>query len=140
MSQLNKEFFIPGVKHVCRFCDTPLAKVKNSLLVPLASKAHLTIVTENGIIHRFNCCKQCAKKDFKGNEILQQVWNDDVQMWKNLEIMEGLDQQEAEKRAEILRKEKIILDFVGVELDIKQAEKVFKQAERFAKKIKKGKK
>ena len=140
MSQLKKDFYIPGVKHECRFCGTPLAKVKNGLLVPLASKAHLTIVTEGGIAHRFNCCKQCAKKDFKDNPILQEVWENDVEMWKNLEIMEDIEQAAAEEKASLLKKEKVILDFVGVELEMKQGDSVLKKARKRIEKFKRGKK
>jgi hypothetical protein len=140
MSQLKQDFYIAGVKHECRFCGTPLAKLKEGILFPLANKAHLTIITENGTLHRFNCCKQCAKKDFKNNPILQEVWESDVDMWKKLEIMEGVDQEDAEKRADILKEQKIVLDFVGVEMELKHANAVMKKAEKRIKKLKKDKK
>lgn len=139
MNQLRKDFYIPGVKHECRFCGTPLAVVKEGLLRPLASKAHFTIVTENGIIHRFNGCKQCAKTDFSNNEILQQVWEDDVDMWRKMEIMEGLDIESAEQKALTLKQEKVILDFCAVELELKQGEAVLEKAKKRLEKFKKGK-
>ena len=61
-------------------------------------------------------------------------------MWKNLEIMEDIEQAAAEEKASLLKKEKVILDFVGVELEMKQGDSVLKKARKRIEKFKRGKK
>lgn len=146
MSQLNicKDYFQPGQKHVCRFCQTPIAKNVDGVLRALGNKAHVQCVLESGTVHRFNCCLECAEKiDWKSGDALQQVWEHDCEIWKNIEVLEGESQKEAEKRMHNLKKQRVIPNFVFVEKSLSEGlkgEKSAKEAFKKHSKIKHNKK
>lgn len=109
MSRLNN-FFVPGVEHVCRFCETPLAKRIGNVLSPLSNIGHVYLLLKSGKIHRFNCCKDCAKKkDFTEPGLLRRIWEGDCEQWKTLEEREG--SCSAKEDCEARKKEDIVEDF-----------------------------
>lgn len=121
-TQAKKPYFKAGQYHVCRFCETKLAQVKGSLLEPLPSKAHVTIVLENGILHRFNCCKDCAKNRVFLKD-LQSIWLEDLEIFKQAEISQGIEQTQAEGIFCKLASLKVLENFCAVEMDLKDSDK-----------------
>lgn len=137
MSQLNirLDYYQPGVHHVCRFCSTPLAKLKDGKLTTLGTKVHVVMLLKSGTIHRFNCCGQCAKTtNWTEEGVLQQVWDKDCEVWKNAEVVSGVDQEEAEARMKELQKDIAVSDFVFIEKSLKDGDRGTMLAKRRLKK------
>ena len=131
MSQLNENFYQAGSHHVCRFCSTPLARLKEGKLRPLASKAHVLMLLVTGTIHRFNACKNCVKnKDFAEKGLLRKIWELDIKVWKNLEVLQGEDIKEATERANKLLKIDIVPDFFYREVELKDGPRGEKKAKK----------
>ena len=101
MSQPKQDYYKPGSHHVCRFCDTPLAKLVNGKLRSLSSKAHVSMLLDSGVNHRFNACKQCVKRNEFTVDTLKSIWEQDIDNLKNISILEGEDQEVAEARKEL---------------------------------------
>lgn len=58
---MMKPFFVPGAYHVCRFCRTPIKKLKDGKLVPLANFAQMMIPYAEGGFFNINGCLDCLK-------------------------------------------------------------------------------
>lgn len=123
MSKLNirKDYFKPGEHHVCRFCSTPIGKVDNQGMSALANKGHGVILLKTGTVHRFNCCKQCLKSiDFSQPGVLQQVWELDCEVWRDIELKEGESLEDANRRMEDMKSMEVVEDFFFAEMELSQ--------------------
>lgn len=136
MNQPNKDYFESGKKHVCRFCNIDLAKVKKSSLVPLDNKAHFTILIENGIMHRSNACKQCVKSiDRKDTKLLQTIWEHDIECLKSLDLQEGCQTKESQERYTDLKNLQVVPNFLIKEIELKDSERALKIAQKKSKEL-----
>lgn len=129
MNLPKDDFYVPGEKHVCRFCATPMASIIEGVLKPLANKAHVTMLLKSGTIHRFNCCAHCAKKTkFDEPGLLQAIWDGDCRAWKSLETLQGECAEECEARLQVKLQEQVVADFFVRELSLTDAPKAIKLA------------
>lgn len=68
----NSHYFVPGEKHLCMFCDVPIARLKDGKLSPLGNKAHVLMAKRHGGLYVINCCGDCARRvDFANANVLR---------------------------------------------------------------------
>lgn len=80
--KFKHDFYKKGEYHVCRICETPIAKVRDGQLVELSNKAHVIVPLDNGSLYRFNACRDCAK-DFDATDAaaVKAAWESDLTSW-----------------------------------------------------------
>jgi hypothetical protein len=104
--KLKKDYYVPGSHHVCMFCETPVAALRDGVLRPLGNKAHVLLEKEPEGLYVINCCGDCAKQvDFTSKDNLSAIH-------KNVLALMPLDQ-----RAE-LKKHRPVVGFKRIELSV----------------------
>lgn len=100
--RINKDFFSPTEKHLCRFCGTPIARLVDGKLFPLGNKAHATVTLKSGAFFRFNGCADCIK---------------DLDL-KNLAVCDAIYESEpaVERSKDRLRDRPVVSDMCAKEL------------------------
>jgi hypothetical protein len=139
--KLNKSYYRPGSHHLCRVCDTPIAKLVDGKLRPLASKTHVTFVLENGSFYRTNLCKNCANDiDFRDQAIVQSFWANDLHVWEQLEIESGSTPTEARQKTKERATVKPIKGFCHVDRgDGKDLKHIVRKSREFVRDLKRNK-
>lgn len=64
-----KSYFKPGQEQLCPFCAQVTAKLVDGHLKALGNKTHVEVPSVNGKKFIFNCCKDCATKEFSQREL-----------------------------------------------------------------------
>lgn len=91
--KLNRQAYLPGEQHLCRVCDTALARRDAAgVLRPLASKGHVVFLLENGSFYRVNLCQECIRTlDFNDRAVVMSIWANDLAVWRRLEEQAGVE-------------------------------------------------
>jgi hypothetical protein len=93
--KLNPAFFVPGEKHVCMFCNVPLAKLEDGKLKPLGNKVCVLLTKTFPGTYIINCCKDCAKRvDFKDQAVLDEIHENVVQCKESIDRLSGLTEEQ----------------------------------------------
>ena len=83
--KLNCEYFKPGVSHVCMFCSTPLALLRDGKFHPLGNKVHVLLRKKSPGAYIINCCIECSKRvDFSQKSVLDAIHLNVVKCMKSL--------------------------------------------------------
>lgn len=92
--KLNPHYFRPGVSHVCMFCDTPLASLKDGKLYPLGSKTHVVLQKTLPGVYTINCCGACAQTvNFKDQTVLDEIHENVLKSKEFIDQVQGTQTQ-----------------------------------------------
>jgi len=105
---MKYNYFKDGEYHVCMFCETPLASLRDGRLFPNSSKTHILFKRKNPEgIFSINCCKDCAKtKNFKDPALIADI-EKAVQEVSNEPILGNIDNSFFIAENEISPKERL---------------------------------
>ncbi len=82
---IDTTFFIAGEKHICRFCQTPIAQLIEDILIPLPNKGHAYLELASEAYYRFNGCQDCLRLlDFDDEDFIEAIYCSDLIVWANI--------------------------------------------------------
>src|SRR5258705_4941683 len=72
---MKHNYFKDGEYHICMFCETPLASLRDGKLVSNSAKTHIVFLRDEPKgLFSINCCKDCSKtKNFKDKALIAEI-------------------------------------------------------------------
>lgn len=113
---LINDYYIAGQKHVCMFCGTTMAALKDGKLKPLGNKAHVYLSKTKEGLYVVNCCKECVKSvNFKDQQLLDIVHENVLQCKLQLDLSSGKTQEEAQALYDSRNEDKPLVGFLHID-------------------------
>jgi hypothetical protein len=88
--KVRKDYYSERRYHVCRICETPIARAVGKELRPLANKTHVNFLLESGAFFRLNLCMNCARSlDLGSKDVAEDLYKSDRQYTDTDPIIAG---------------------------------------------------